>query len=444
MAITSQNTNLNQFVPPMCVHAPVAGQTFLYNSAKRVWENKTIEAADLGGIAPEDLIWLNGFGPGDVVTISEDLTTFVSTPRSALSGPGAATSLNDLADVAIVSPILTNTVLTYNGTVWTDGYVSYDDLTNVPTEFIPSAHTHTVTEITDLDTYYYDKLEVDSFLNTKANVVAGIANNFSMLDGLGQLADSGYSAGSFATAAQGVLADTALQTGSNISRLINNAGYITGISAFSINALSDVNTASAADGQVLRYNGTEWVASNAIDINTVTSVFARTGDVIATLGDYNADQITYNNVTSSLTATTVQAAIDELEITVSANTADIADNAADIATNAADIADNTADIATNTANIATNTANITTLQNAGFLTNINAQSINELIDVDTTGVANNFILSWDTNKFIVLNNTFLAQTDTPSNYIGSAGKLVAVNTAETSLEFIDVIDGGAY
>ena len=50
----------------------------------------------------------------------------------------------------------------------------------------------------------------------------------------------------------------------------------------------------------------------AIPSIPVTSVFNRTGAVAATSGDYDADQVDYDNTTSGLTATDVQAAIDEI------------------------------------------------------------------------------------------------------------------------------------
>ena len=48
------------------------------------------------------------------------------------------------------------------------------------------------------------------------------------------------------------------------------------------------------------------------EVNDVDSVFGRTGAVVAVAGDYDADQVDYDNATSELTATNVQAAIDEL------------------------------------------------------------------------------------------------------------------------------------
>lgn len=48
----------------------------------------------------------------------------------------------------------------------------------------------------------------------------------------------------------------------------------------------------------------------------VDSVFGRIGDVIAQPGDYDADQIDYDNTTSGLSATEVQSAIDEVNANV--------------------------------------------------------------------------------------------------------------------------------
>jgi hypothetical protein len=61
--------------------------------------------------------------------------------------------------------------------------------------------------------------------------------------------------------------------------------------------------------KLLRGDGT-WVT---IAGASVTSVFGRTGAVVAATSDYDANQIDYANATSGLTATDVQAAIDEVE-----------------------------------------------------------------------------------------------------------------------------------
>jgi hypothetical protein len=86
---------------------------------------------------------------------------------------------------------------------------------------------------------------------------------------------------------------------------------------------------NAPSGRVLFDNGS-W---SAIPSAPVTSVFGRTGVVIAVSGDYSALQITYDNSTSGMVATTSQAAIDELdgrvdslESSTNATLADVLDN----------------------------------------------------------------------------------------------------------------------
>lgn len=53
---------------------------------------------------------------------------------------------------------------------------------------------------------------------------------------------------------------------------------------------------------------TDWLDN----LFSVRKVFGRVGEVVATLGDYTASLVTYDNDTSGLTAETVQDAIDEL------------------------------------------------------------------------------------------------------------------------------------
>jgi hypothetical protein len=77
----------------------------------------------------------------------------------------------------------------------------------------------------------YSKVESDGVAGAagaKTDKVAGsTAGNFAGLDAAGNLTDSGASAATFATAAQGTAADTAVQPGDNVSDLANDAGYLT-------------------------------------------------------------------------------------------------------------------------------------------------------------------------------------------------------------------------
>jgi hypothetical protein len=87
----------------------------------------------------------------------------------------------------------------------------------------------------------------------------------------------------------------------------------------------------------------------------VTSVFGRVGVVVAEAGDYDAIQVDYDSTISGLSATDVQAAIDELDALVDTNTTDIT-------------------------NIENTLANL---------------ALGDLIDVDTTGAANGNVLTYN-------------------------------------------------
>ena len=99
-----------------------------------------------------------------------------------------------------------------------------------------------------------DITTVNELSGNLSNLTTTVNNNYTELDGritqnhnditsLSQTLQSygdivTYDAADFATAAQGALADTALQSGDNITELVNNAGYITGINSTDVtNAL---------------------------------------------------------------------------------------------------------------------------------------------------------------------------------------------------------------
>ena len=108
---------------------------------------------------------------------------------------GGSTALNDLSDVTLTAAA-TGEVLRYNGTAWVDAALVKADIS--------------------------DFVEAD-----------------------------------YATGAEGDLAASALQSGSNISVLTNDTGYLTGGSV--INDLADVVITAATVGEVLIHNGTNWV-----------------------------------------------------------------------------------------------------------------------------------------------------------------------------------------
>jgi hypothetical protein len=97
--------------------------------------------------------------------------------------------------------------------------LAQDTLLNALSPTLTAAHLNYVEGATS---------SVQTQLNNKTDKVSGAVNgNFAGLDALGNLTDSGSKASDFATAAQGVTADSAVQPGDNVSVLTNDAGYLT-------------------------------------------------------------------------------------------------------------------------------------------------------------------------------------------------------------------------
>jgi hypothetical protein len=200
-------------------------------------------------------------------------------------------------------------------------------------------------------------------LNTKADKIIPVTvGNIATLDATGNLTDSG------------ILSSNVIVSGDNISVLTNDSGFISNITAEPIGDLSDVDVTGISTNDVLQWNGSSFVPVNPTTVGPVASVFGRTGTVTAQASDYDAVQIDYSNTTSGLTATDVQAAIDEI------------DAIADTAIQPGD--------------------NITTLTNdANYISNITAEPIGDLADVDVTGISTNDVLQWNGSNFVPVNPT---------------------------------------
>lgn len=106
--------------------------------------------AGLVDSAPASLNTLN-----ELAAAIADDSTFANTITTALANKADSThshTLDDLSDVSVASAT-TGQVLqkqsngTWSATSLSSAAVSYNDLTNVPTSFTPSAHTHTDVEI---------------------------------------------------------------------------------------------------------------------------------------------------------------------------------------------------------------------------------------------------------------------------------------------------------
>ena len=270
----------------------------------------------------------------------------------------------------------------------------------------------------------------------------------------------------YASTAQGTLADSALQSGDNVSTLVNDAGYLTSetpapidtvhgrtgdvVSAegdYDLDQLGDVDTTGLVTNQILEFNGTDWTPINTPS-GAVTTVHTRSGDVVSATGDYAASQITND---SSITGATVDLALEQIDaekvdlvIGTIGNIAIIAANGqlGDLGTDAGVFASATQGLLADSAIQPLD--NMSELTNdLGFLTDITSESIDSLSDVDLTGNNIGYVLKWDGAKFIVAAETdtnidsILELTDTPNAYAAQAAKTLVVNNLEDAMVFED-------
>lgn len=125
---------------------------------------------------------------------------------------------------------------------------------------------------TDLDA---DVELINQTINENYNDLSGqITVNHNEITSLNQLVQSygdivTYDAADFATAAQGILANTALQPGDNITELVNNAGYITSADLPTLEDLTTQAQMNAINSGATSVNIAQ-IASNTQAISTET------------------------------------------------------------------------------------------------------------------------------------------------------------------------------
>jgi hypothetical protein len=119
--------------------------------------------------------------------ITAAITSAAATINTALSGKSNIDhthTLDSLSDVAS-STATSGQYLRFNGTSWEAGsadapsLVSYDDLTDVPTEFTPEDHTHDLSDITEITATATEINLLDGVLatTTEINYLDGVTSN---------------------------------------------------------------------------------------------------------------------------------------------------------------------------------------------------------------------------------------------------------------------------
>ena len=126
--------------------SPTDNQALIYNGTQ--WQPGEVPAGTTINTLSGDLTLASGAGI-TIETSGSTLTLSAALPPS---------NIGELADVSADSPSV-DQILVYNGTAWGAANVSnvatsgnYSDLVGIPSEFPPTGHSHTRSDITDLTT----------------------------------------------------------------------------------------------------------------------------------------------------------------------------------------------------------------------------------------------------------------------------------------------------
>lgn len=98
----------NSTIPFFCISWPTNGEMLFYDVSIPAWVNRSLTLSDinLDNIKPEQLRWdpAKTFAPGDLVTISDDGSSFVSKPLTAISNAGRIVFVDNLLERDAITP----------------------------------------------------------------------------------------------------------------------------------------------------------------------------------------------------------------------------------------------------------------------------------------------------------------------------------------------------
>jgi hypothetical protein len=231
--------------------APSTGEVLTYNGT--AW-TAAADSTNLTGYATEAFVTsavanLVDSSPAALDTLNElaaalgDDANFAANVTASLAGKANLSHTHDIADVTGLQSALDDKAATANlATVATSGL--YSDLSGIPTEFTPAAHTHTSADITDFATAAAANAPIQTVNNTTGSIT--IANGTGLT-----LTESGST-----------LTLTAALPPSNLADLADVSG-------------------SPSANQALLYNGTEWQPG---DIPAGTTLNGLSGSVVVANG----------------------------------------------------------------------------------------------------------------------------------------------------------------
>jgi hypothetical protein len=195
---------------------------------------------DITGESIGDLSDVTVTTPSNGQVLSYNGTAWVNSASSA-------GSLSGLSDTTIGTPT-NGEVLKYNGAAWVDANVDYTEVTNTPTN---------VSTFTN-DANYVASGDNVSVLTNDAGYLTSIPTASHSTAGILETATNAEATN--ATANDKIITPANLSH-IDLSTFDNDSGFISDITSESLGDLSDVTVTTPSNGQVLSYNGTNWVNS---------------------------------------------------------------------------------------------------------------------------------------------------------------------------------------
>jgi ECM component-binding autotransporter adhesin len=156
-----------------------------------------------------------------------------------------------------------------------------------------------------------------------------------------------------------------------------------------ISATDKIIGTDAVDGSTKNYTvGSlgSFFSTNEESLQNKTIDFSSTGNNTIVLDSSDVD---YDNTVSSLSATNVKTAIDELTVDIATNASNIQTNDSNITTNTNDISTLSSTVSTNTSNINANASNIQT-NDSNITTNTNdISTLSSTVSTNTSNINTN-------------------------------------------------------
>jgi len=278
---------------------------------------------------PAGILDLAGWVPGDVasggvtsIIAGSGISVNQATGDVTISATGGSSALDDLTDVTI-SSATTGEVLRYNGSQWVDAQLAYTDLSGTPSLV---TDLDGLSDVTIASAATGEVLRYNGSQWVDAQLAYSDLSNTPILvtdlDGLSDVTITAAATGEVLRYNGSAWVDQQLDysdlanTPTSLSDFTNDSGFITDITAEALGDLSNVVIPSPTTGDVLSYNGTNWVNSAAPPADISGSSINALNDVdTSTTPPTNGQGLIWNNSTGQWEPGSVSAgpvALDDL------------------------------------------------------------------------------------------------------------------------------------